>query len=196
MDRRVATRFPANVLGGFEPDVGATYFNLTDLHDEYKEEPGTVIAAGARRNGVPAVRHALAVADSIDVHCCSADFYGASSMLPLSDEAIVKKTLANISACEPAFADAKVVDSAVLRFPRAVTKFSPGSHQNRPRQLTSFGNVMLAGDWVKGLEHGANGLSQERAWVSGLAAANLVVAELGRAIRQRSCRWSPMSRIF
>ena len=54
----------------------------------------------------------------------------------------------------------QVVDSAVLRFPRAVTHFSPGSHQYRPRQRTSLRNAYIAGDWVKGLDHGANGLSQ------------------------------------
>lgn len=80
------------MLAGFEPDCGATYFNLTDLQvrrpcqpcarshsaqraahshafcshhpcfraqDEYKNEPGTVIAA---------------------------DFYGSSRLLPLSGE--------------------------------------------------------------------------------------------------------------
>jgi uncharacterized protein with NAD-binding domain and iron-sulfur cluster len=48
LDRRVDTRFPANVLAGFDPDdVGATYFDLTQLQDEYSNEPGTVIAAGA-----------------------------------------------------------------------------------------------------------------------------------------------------
>jgi uncharacterized protein with NAD-binding domain and iron-sulfur cluster len=83
------------------------------------------------------------------------------------------------------------VDSAVLRFPRAVTHFSPGSLQHRPQQLTSFGNVMLAGDWVKGLEHGANGLSQERAWVTGLAAANLVVQELGQGAPARILQVEP-----
>ena len=40
-------------------------------------------------------------------------------------------------------------------------------------------NLFLAGDWVKGVPHGANGLSQERAWVTGLTAANLVVDQLG-----------------
>lgn len=151
-DRRIPTRFPANVLAGFEQDCGATYFNLSDLHDEYKNEPGTVVAA---------------------------DFYGATRLLPLTDEEIVKKVQSNMATCEPAFRDAKVVDAAVLRFPRAVTHFSPGSAQWRPAQATSFPNLFLAGDWVRGLDHGANGLSQERAWVSGLAAANLVVSHLG-----------------
>ena len=30
-DRKVSCRFPANVLGGFEPDCGATFFDLNQL---------------------------------------------------------------------------------------------------------------------------------------------------------------------
>ena len=48
----------------------------------------------------------------------------------------------------------------MLRFPQAVTHFSPGSYASRPLQTTSFSNVFMAGDWVKGVPHGANGLSQ------------------------------------
>ncbi len=58
---------------------------------------------------------------------------------------------------------AKVVDSVVLRYARAVTHFSPGSYQDRPYQATSIPNAFIAGDWIKGLQHGANGLSQVRA---------------------------------
>lgn len=32
LDRRVETQFPANVLAGFDDDMGSTYFNLNDLH--------------------------------------------------------------------------------------------------------------------------------------------------------------------
>jgi len=153
-DRKIATRFPANVLADFEPDVGCSYFNLSYMQpDEFKNDPGTVIAA---------------------------DFYGASSLLPLSDKEILRKVQRNMALCEPAFASAEIVDSAVLRFPKAVTHFSPGSYKNRPYQQTSFPNVMLAGDYIKGLDHGANGLSQERAYVTGLAAANLVMQQLGQ----------------
>ena len=53
-----------------------------------------------------------------------------------------------------------MVDSAVLRAPRAVTHFSPGSYAARPAQQTGLRNLFLAGDWVKGVPHGANGLSQ------------------------------------
>lgn len=148
LDRRINTRFPANVLAGFEPDIGATYFNLTQLQDEYKSEPGTVIAA---------------------------DFYGASSLMPLTDDEIIKKVLSNLALCEPEFGYANIEDAAVVRCPKGVTHFSPGSHKNRPLQQTSFPNVVIAGDWIKGLDHGANGLSQERAWATGLSAANILV---------------------
>ncbi|KAJ9523161.1 hypothetical protein QJQ45_024099, partial [Haematococcus lacustris] len=76
--------------------------------------------------------------------------------------------------------EAKVLDSVVLRYPKAVTHFSPGCYTYRPQQATSLPNVFMAGDWVKGLNHGANGLSQERAYVTGLTAANLVISRLGQ----------------
>eukprot|EP00892_Ulva_mutabilis_P003924 jgi/Ulvmu1/1903/UM012_0062.1 len=151
LDRRVPTQFPANVLAGFDDDMGSTYFNLNDLHDEYRDSEQTVIAS---------------------------DFYHSNSIMPLPDEAIVAKVKANLDACEPAFRAATVEDYAVLRFPKAVTHFTPGSYRNRPQQATSIPNVFMAGDWVKGVPHGANGLSQERAYVTGLIAANLVCQRL------------------
>jgi hypothetical protein len=36
-----------------------------------------------------------------------------------------------LQVCEPGFKDAQVIDSAVLRFPKAVTHFSPGSYASR-----------------------------------------------------------------
>jgi uncharacterized protein with NAD-binding domain and iron-sulfur cluster len=109
----------------------------------------------------------------------ASDFYYANTIMHLSDEAIVDKVKANLDRCEPDFCESRVVDYAVLRFPKAVTHFSPGSYKNRPFQATSIPNAFMAGDWVKGVDHGANGLSQERAFVTGLLAANLVVARLG-----------------
>lgn len=133
--------------------AGATFFDLNALQDEYRDAPGSVVTA---------------------------DFYGASELLPLGDDAILERAARHIARCEPGFEGARVVDGAVLRFPKAVTHFSPGSLEARPHQATGLPNLFLAGDWVKGLDHGANGLSQERAYVTGLAAANLVVSALGR----------------
>lgn len=93
---------------------------LMALQDEYKNEPGSVVAA---------------------------DYYHAGALLPLSDEEIVRRTKSHMTVCEPGFADANVVDAAVLRFPKAVTQFSPGSWRARPLQTTSFSNLFMAGDW-------------------------------------------------
>lgn len=82
---------------------------------------------------------------------CHADFYGASALLPLSDQEIVDRLKSHIATCEPGFKDANVIDSAVLRFPKAVTHFSPGSYTSRPYQVTGIPNCFLAGDWVKGV---------------------------------------------
>jgi hypothetical protein len=65
----------------------------------------------------------------------------------------------------------------ILRFPNG-DSFLSWLVRQRPMQSTSIPNVFMAGDWVKGLDHGANGLSQERAYVTGLVAANLVCSRL------------------
>jgi uncharacterized protein with NAD-binding domain and iron-sulfur cluster len=78
----------------------------------------------------------------------------------------------------PRFADAKVVDSWVGKYAGTVSWFSPGSYGSRP-PLEGAGrsvlpNLKCAGDWVRmgEREHGAKGLCQERAYVSGMEAAN------------------------
>lgn len=117
--------------------------------------------------------------------CIASDYYGASALLPFPDKILVKRARANLEACEPAFRDAKLVDSCVARARGAVTAFSPGSLASRPRQETSFANAFVAGDWVRGVEDkiSSEGLSQERALATGLTAAGLVVGRcgLGRA---------------
>lgn len=63
--------------------------------------------------------------------------------------------------------------------------FSPGSYVSRP-PLEGAGtgvlpNVKCAGDWVRmgEREHGAKGLCQERAYVSGIEAANSLLKSTG-----------------
>ncbi len=68
--------------------------------DEYKDEPGSVITA---------------------------DFYHANELMPLSDEQVVARARSHLEACEPGFRGAQLLDSIVLRFPKAVTHFSPGA---------------------------------------------------------------------
>lgn len=91
------------------------------------------------------------------VAAAPADFYGASALLPLTDAEVVDRLKSHIETCEPGFRDAKVIDSAVLRFPKAVTHFSPGSYPSRPYQVTGLGNTFIAGDWVKGVSSNQGG---------------------------------------
>ena len=146
----IPTRFPANVVIG--PDVA----ELGMSAHTYFAIPGD------EEEGVTAI---------------SSDFYGASNLLSFSDDEIVDIARDSITRCDRAFKDARLVDTAVLRFREAVTHFSPGSHKNRPEQRTSHPSLYIAGDYVRGRLNGALGLSQERAYVSGLHAANLVLTE-------------------
>eukprot|EP00798_Chlamydomonas_sp_ICE-L_P017416 gene17416-23716_t len=43
-DKKVQTRYPANVLAGFEPQAGTTFFDVSQLQDEYRTDSGTVIS--------------------------------------------------------------------------------------------------------------------------------------------------------
>lgn len=42
LDKRVATQFPANVLAGFDDNMGSTYFNLNDLQARRSSPPPAV----------------------------------------------------------------------------------------------------------------------------------------------------------
>ena len=84
--------------------------------------------------------------------------------------------------------DAKVVYSWVGKYAGTVSWFSPGSYSSRP-PLEGAGNAVLpnlkcAGDWVRmgEREHGAKGLCQERAYVSGIEAANSLLKSTETAI--------------
>lgn len=105
------------------------------------------------------------------------DLYNAGSLLPLSDDAIVDRLLHTYLA--PALASSGVdaaalrppTDASVLRFRRAATRFAPGSAELLPPIVSSsLRNVFVAGDCVaQGPgSHGCKGLSQEKAYASGL----------------------------
>jgi len=157
LDRTVATRSPANVFSRFESlrGAGGTFFMLDQLQDDSLEE--------------------LWGGEEVQGSVVACDFYNAGSLLPLADEDIVEiLTKELLPSAVPAFSDAAVVDSFVARYPGAVTWFSPGSFKSRPPLVTAVSNLVCAGDWVRmgEREHGAKGLCQERAYVSGLEAAN------------------------
>jgi uncharacterized protein with NAD-binding domain and iron-sulfur cluster len=149
-DRKIHVSRPSNACFGFNATTGWTFFDLNALHDEFRDEPGTVIEA---------------------------DFYHANQFLPLSDEEIVPMVQRDLATCIPAFREAKLIDSSVIRLSRAVTHFAPGSYQYMLPAETSFENVFMSGDWIV-TRHGS--WSQEKAYVTGLEAANLVIERFGR----------------
>ena len=174
LDRHVPVADPANVFSRFSAlrGSGATFFMLDQLQQEdeaalWGDQPvqGSVIAS---------------------------DFYNASAIAELSDQAIVDCLMQELlPVAVPAFKAARVVDQEVRRYPGSVSLFSPGSFRQRPPLETSLAPVVCAGDWVRmGLrEFGAKGLCQERAYVCGLEAANSLlrrgIVQGGAAARNR-----------
>ena len=64
LDRKVVLPRPSNACSGFDEGVGWTFFDLTALHDEFRDSPTTVLEA---------------------------DFYHAATLLPMSDDELVNK---------------------------------------------------------------------------------------------------------
>ncbi|MEO0458710.1 MAG: FAD-dependent oxidoreductase [Cyanobacteria bacterium P01_A01_bin.114] len=148
-DQKVPVPLPSNACFGFHATTGWTFFDLNALHDEYRDAPGSVIEV---------------------------DYYHANQFLSLDDAQIISRVQADLAGCIPAFGDAKVVDYSVIRLSQAVSHFAPGSYQYLLPGTTSFPNVFMSGDWVV-TRHGS--WSQEKAYVTGLEAANRVVEQFG-----------------
>lgn len=148
-DRKVAIPRASNACFGFDATTGWTFFDLNSLHDEWRDEPGTVIEA---------------------------DFYHSNQFMPASDEEVVATVKNYIATCIPGFREAEIIDSSVVRLSQAVTHFFPGSYQYMLPAQTSIENVFMSGDWIVN-RHGS--WSQEKAYVTGLEAANLVIDRFG-----------------
>lgn len=147
LDRKVPIPNPSNACFGFHPTTGWTFFDLNTLHDAYREAPGTVIEV---------------------------DFYHANQYLAMDDSDLLNMVQRDLATCIPAFREAKILDSGIVRLPRAVTHFAPGSYRYLLPNTTSIPNLFLSGDWVVN-RHGS--WSQEKAYVTGLEAANQVIAQ-------------------
>lgn len=148
-DRKIKIPRPSNACFGFDNTTGWTFFDLNALHDEHRDEAGTVIEA---------------------------DFYHANQFLALEDSELVSIVQRDLATCVPDFGNAKVIDHSVIRLPKAVTHFFPGSYQFMLPGETSVANLLMSGDWIVN-RHGS--WSQEKAYVTGLEAANRVIDRAG-----------------
>ncbi|KAM0949815.1 putative phytoene desaturase (zeta-carotene-forming) [Dioscorea sansibarensis] len=149
LDRKVQILKPGNVCFGVDGLTGWTFFDLNSMYDEYEDEPATVLQA---------------------------DFAYARQLLPLKDDQIVQKVVSCLSLCIKELNGATVLQHIVDRFPNSATHFLPGSYKYMMRGSTSFPNLFMAGDWIV-TRHGS--WSQEKAYVTGLEAANRVVDYFG-----------------
>ena len=157
LDRYVSVANPANVFSRFAAlrGAGATFFML----DQLQKQTERGLWGGQAPQG----------------SVIASDFYNATAIAELSDQAIVDCLMKDLlPKAQPAFGDARVVDQEVRRYPASVSLFSPGSFSQRPPLETCLKSVVCAGDWVRmgEREFGAKGLCQERAYVCGLEAAN------------------------
>ena len=157
LDRRVKVADPANVLSRFQAlqGSGATFFMLDQLQPETERE--------------------LWGADPVQGSVVASDFYNATAIAELSDQAVVDCLMQELlPMVQSDFRRAQVVDQEVRRYPGSVSLFSPGSFKQRPPLETSIASIVCAGDWVRmgDREFGAKGLCQERAYVCGLEAGN------------------------
>lgn len=153
LDRHVDIEFASNACFGFpehSSGTGWTYFNLNDIHDEFRDCPRTVLEC---------------------------DFYHGNQYLAMSDEDVIAEVKRMLDIAEPSFANAVVDDYTVVRIPRGVTHFRSGSYQDFLSGKTEVMNVFAAGDWIKGSSHAS--FSQEKAYVTGIEAANLAMTHLG-----------------
>lgn len=144
-DRKVNIPTASNSCSALDNSFGWSFFDLNAIQDEHKDESVTVLQA---------------------------DFYHANELLPLNDEVIVEKVKSYLSICIKDFENAIVVKKEIGKFPESLTHFFPGSYKYMIRGFTSLPNVFMAGDWIIN-RHGS--WSQEKAYVTGLEAANRVV---------------------
>jgi len=153
LDKMISIPYSANACWGFDDGIGMTMFDITNLH-------GQDCASVANTTG-----------SVIEV-----DYYHANPLLVMDDESLVEKVKRDIDTiigqeCK----DAEVLDAAIVKLPKAVNWYYPGSYKDMP-DLTSnsLSNLYFVGDIVR-TRHGS--WSQEKAYVTGIQASNAIMGE-------------------
>jgi len=154
-DKVIPTTYSANACWGFDDGVGMTFFDIKKIHGD----------------DAPAVKGTQGSVIEVD-------FYHADPLIVLNDDEIISrvksyldKMLGNRSK------DANVLDAAIVRLPKGVNWYFPGSYASMPSiKSTSLSNVYFAGDIVRS-RHGS--WSQEKAYVTGIEAANAILGRNG-----------------
>lgn len=149
LDKEVPTPYTANACWGFDEGVGMTMFNIRELHGRYSE-----------------------VSEN-DGSVLEVDYYCADSLLVMNDDEIVRKVKTDLNTIlGVSCASASVIDAVIVRLPRGVNWYFPGSYKSMPDvKAEAVDNVYFAGDLVR-TRHGS--WSQEKAFVTGIEASNQI----------------------
>jgi len=167
LDRTIDTEYSANACWGFDEGIGMTVFDITKLHSKDglggKDDESDVLSSLVGAEG----------------SVLEVDYYACPSLNVMDDQSILAKVKRDLDTIYPACAQATVTDAAIVRLPQAVNWYFPGSYASMPDvKSTSIPNLYFAGDIVRS-RHGS--WSQEKAFVTGVEAANLV---LGRDVEE------------
>lgn len=149
LDRKINIPKACNACSGSGALNGWTFFDLNAIYEKHENDEVTNLQA---------------------------ELYHANVLLPLNDEQIAAKVKSYLSKYVKELGDAQVIDKEIARFPKSLTHFFPGSYKYSMRGSTSFPNLFMAGDWII-TRHGS--WAQEKAYVTGLEAANRVADYLG-----------------
>ncbi|MBM04744.1 MAG: hypothetical protein CL766_08195 [Chloroflexi bacterium] len=74
---------------------------------------------------------------------------GASDLINLSKNELIKLSLKEIKKYFPIADSAKLIQSIVIKHSNATIRHLPNSYESRPKNKTSIKNLYLAGDWTK-----------------------------------------------
>ena len=89
LDRKIDIPLPSNACFGFHPTTGWTFFDLNAIHDEYRDEPGTVVKA---------------------------DYYHANQLLALDDDQVLKQVQQDLPGAFPPLARPRLSITASCAF--------------------------------------------------------------------------------
>lgn len=151
LDRKIKVPYSANACWGFDDGIGMTMFDITTIH-EVDKDPNADFSGSI----------------------LEVDYYHASPLLVMDNISIVAKVKEDLDTilgteCK----SAKVVDAAVVKLPKAVNWYYPGSYADMPDvKSNSVENLFFVGDIVR-TRHGS--WSQEKAFVTGIQAANKIM---------------------
>lgn len=107
---------------------------------------------------------------------CEVHVYGPDDVLEQPDAAILARLVQDVRRAYPSLRGARLVHSNLRRNPPTHTLFSVGSTSRHLEVDAPWPGIWLCGDWVR---YPSPALFLERATVTGMAAANGVLASLG-----------------